>query len=183
MDCNFIYNCAAELDWKSIIQSIEYLPGAPITPDRNKLTGVDYQNLFQLWDSCNFNYNSAKWINYYAKDYGNDVEKIFERIVKAKHVRSWISRIDPGYCAPWHWDIDNNENEYLKLGKLRRFTCFIGNSHPGHVSIINNTCMHLEKEGNIYEWSNYREWHAGVNAGTISKFQYNYLGYDYSSAS
>lgn len=183
MECKFVVNCASLIDWPSIICSIKNKPGTSVVPDRKKLSSNEYQKLFDMWDNANFNYSSAKWINYYPEDYGYTISNTFESIVKSKHIRSWISRIDPGYYAPWHWDIDDNETEYLKLGKLRRFICFIGEVHPGHVSIINNSCLHAEQEGNIYEWNSYNDWHAGVNAGLIPKFQYNYLGYEDSSTS
>lgn len=177
MGCKFVTNCANTVDWKDVIDGIKDLPGAVVVPDRSKLNSDEYQALFKLWDSADFNLANVKWINYYPQDLCYNVAAKFEEILGVKHIRSWVSRIDPGYSAPWHYDIDHDEQEYLKLGQLRRFVCYIGEPAPGHISIIEDSCHYLEKEGNIYEWDNYRAWHAGANVGLTPKYQYNFLAY------
>lgn len=177
MSCRFVANCSDLINWQAIIDDISHKPGTAIIPDREKLASAEYDALFEKWDNCNFNYSSVKWINYYTEDLCQDVASIFEDLLGVTHIRSWVSRIDPGYSAPWHYDIDDNEQEYLKLGQLRRFVCYIGKPLPGHISIVEDSCHYLEQEGNIYEWTNYRAWHAGANVGLAPKFQYNFLSY------
>jgi len=175
MTCIYVTNY--DPGWDSIINKISELPGKEIILDRTALTGLEYQKLFNLWGAAGYNQDSIKWTNYYATDYGYNIEKQFENILGVTHIRSWISRVDPGYTAPWHYDIDSNEEEYLKLGKLRRFVCFIGEPAVGHISIVENECFYNQANGNIYEWNNYRAWHAGANVGLLPKYQYNFLAY------
>jgi hypothetical protein len=175
MTCSYVTNY--DPGWISIINKLSKLPGKEIILNRNVLTGTEYETLFNMWDSAKYNKDSIKWTNYYATDYGFTIEKYFESMLAVTHIRSWISRIDPGYNAAWHYDIDSNEEEYLKLGKLRRFVCFIGEPAVGHISIVENECFYNQVNGSVYEWNNYRAWHAGANVGLIPKYQYNFLAY------
>jgi hypothetical protein len=177
---NFLFNCSDVIDWNEIIDEIKDKPGKPLIPDRalwnEKNPG--YGKLLEMWEKSNFNFNSIKWSNYYpGKDYTDTTISIFENLLKVGHVRSWISRIDPGYCTPWHWDTDDNEEEYLKLGELKRFTCHISVADYGQVFLIGKEAHYFWKQGDLHEWSNYKAWHAGMNCGTSSKFLYNFLGY------
>lgn len=176
MSLKFISNSSLIINWFDTINLIQNDPGKKIIADKTKLVSPHYQELFSMWDNSNFNYKSIQWVNYYASNYGFDIEEKFANIVDATHIRSWISKIDPGYCAPWHWDIDDNEAEYLKQGDLKRYICTIGNNDPGHFSIVGTSSLHNSKNGDIFLWDNYKEWHAGMNAGLIPKYQYNFLG-------
>lgn len=177
MSVKFVANCRDNIDWFDVITKLQNYQGKCIVPDKTVLTSPAYKELFDLWDTSNFNYSSVQWINYYSSEYGKNIQIEFEKIVGAKHLRSWISKINPGYCAPWHWDVDDDEEEYIEYGKLKRFVCTIGQQHPWHFSVVGNTSLHNSENGDIFLWDNYKEWHAGMNAGVTPKYQYNYLGY------
>lgn len=180
MATKHIINCANQIDWLSIVTDLTPKKGKEILFDQSAYTAVPgYQELFSKWNSANFNAAAAKWINYYPDtDFSNSVTDKFSEIVGVTHIRSWISRIDPGCCTPWHWDVDDNEEEYLKLGKLRRFICHIGEPDFGHVLLVEKECHYFKANGDIYEWDNYRAWHGGMNCGTTPKFLYSFLGYN-----
>jgi hypothetical protein len=176
MSCEFVLNCSEYVDWQLIIASISATRGRIVVPNKDT-SDKEYQDLYKIWDAAGLNYSSARWENYYPGDYCKTISSTFETILDVTHIRSWISRIDPGYSAPWHYDIDHDEQEYLKLGKLRRFICFIGDPAPGHISIVNDRSFYNEASGNVYEWNDYRAWHAGANVGLVPKYQYNFLSY------
>jgi hypothetical protein len=168
-------------DWDQITQSLIDREGKEISPSNGNwnLKTQGYQEIYNKWVDAKFNMQSIKWINYYpAVDYDTNIIDIFQQQLKVTHIRSWISRIDPGYCAAWHWDVDDYEAEYVKLGNIKRFTCHIGNTDPGHAFMVGNSCLHNEKNGDVFQWSDYRAWHGGMNCGLIPKFMFNFLGYD-----
>jgi hypothetical protein len=120
-----IANCSSLVDCESIVSELLDKPGKDLLPNKflwnEKNSG--YGELFSLWESGNFNLASAKWTNYYpGKDYDETVTTAFEKLLGVKTARAWISRVDPGYCTPWHWDTDDNEEYYLSLGNLKRFS-------------------------------------------------------------
>jgi hypothetical protein len=180
-DVKFILNCSEEIDWHNIIKQISYKSGKEISPSGGNwnLKNPEYLKIYNLWKDARFNMSSIKWTNYYAEvDYPDEIIRIFEQALNVTHIRSWISRIDPGYCAAWHWDVDDHEEEYLQLGEIKRFVCHIGNKDPGHVFVLEDTCQHNIQNGDVFQWSNYRAWHGGMNCGLTSKFMFNFLGYD-----
>lgn len=175
-----ITNCSKEIDCDGLVSSIIDLPGKDVIPmkavwdERNP----GYGQLFDLWEKSNVWLGSAKWTNYYpGKDYDDSTIGTFEKMLGVKHIRSWISRIDPGYCTPWHWDTDDHEHEYIKLGKLVRFSCHISQPQLGHVFLIGKECHYFQEQGEVYEWSHHRAWHAGMNCGLAPKFMLQFLGY------
>lgn len=167
------------IDWNSIIASIIDTPGRSIKPDKSVWNTANpaYKELYSQWEAADFNTASIGWINYYPGDFDESLSTTFAESVGVTHIRSWISRINPGCCTPWHWDIDDHEQEYLKLGKLRRFSVHISKPAHGHVFIINDQCHYMQDQGTVFEWDSYKDWHAGMNCGFTPKFLYNFLGY------
>lgn len=176
-----ITNCSNKIDWPQIIETIKDKPGKELIPDKSLWDerNPGYGELFGLWERSNVSLASARWVNYYpGKDYDDSTISVLEDLLKVKHIRSWISRIDPGYCTPWHWDTDDREQEYLKLGNLRRFSCHIGEPEFGHVFLIGKEAHYFQEQGNLHEWSSHHAWHAGINCGLTPKFLFNLLAYD-----
>jgi hypothetical protein len=143
------------------------------------LTSGLFLNIKNLISESNYCQHSIEWINYYPSvHFSEEVNHIFGNFVRKENcVRSWISRIDPGKTAPWHWDIDDDEEQYLKKGKLVRFICKIGDSDPGHITVVGNNILHNNMSGDVYQWPDHRTWHGSANAGLIPKYQFNYLAY------
>jgi hypothetical protein len=166
------------INWNEIISNLK--DGIDITADKSKwhLETPGYLEIYQMWQDANFNLSSIKWTNYYpGKHFNQLVETGVAEDLGITPIRSWISRIDPGYCAPWHWDVDDNEQEYLSKGQLYRYSVFIDDPHPGHIFVIDNETFSNQHKGTVVKWRNYRAWHAGSNVGLTSKFMYHIIGY------
>jgi hypothetical protein len=177
----FLFNCNLQLDCEALINNIKDTKGKEVLPDKKLWSerNAGYSELFSLWEDGNVNLSSAKWSNYYpGKDYDENINKICEELLNVKIARAWISRVDPGYCTPWHWDTDDNEQHYLKLGKLKRFVCHIGKPEFGHVFLLGKEAHYFWDQGDMWEWNNYHAWHAGFNCGVKPKFMLHILAYE-----
>ena len=173
----YLYN---DLDWNFLLDNLLSIDGVAITTDPNKwnLATPEYLEIYKIWKDANFNVNSIKWINYYpGTHFPIDVSLKIADYLKIKHIRSWISRIDPGYYAPWHWDVDDNEQEYLNFGEIHRYSVFIEPPTFGHIFILGNDYIINQPQGSIVKWNNHREWHSGINAGMKPKFMFHILGH------
>ncbi len=166
------------INWDSIIAQLS--SGVDITADKDKwnLETPGYIEIYKLWENANFNMSSIKWTNFYpGAGYSEEVDQKMCAHLGITKLRAWISRIDPGYCAPWHWDVDDNEEEYLTHGPLQRYSCFISKPAPGHSFQLGTHCYSNQEQGTLIKWGNYKEWHAGSNVGLQPKFMYHLIGY------
>lgn len=174
----YIGNTEKKIDWDSIIDFVQGKNGMVLP----KLiwSNPHFEEMKKLYIDSNYIIDSAEWINYYPeKDYDPVVNKKFGEIIgKPKCVRAWISRINPGKTAPWHWDLDDQEEEYLKNGKLVRYICKMNNNSVGQVTILGNHAIKDFKQGDIIRWPDHRIWHGSVNCGLTPKYQFNYLAYE-----
>jgi len=166
------------INWDIIINKLSN--GVDITADPSKwnLNTPGYTEIYKLWQDANFNMSSVKWTNFYPDiHYSKYIEICVANELGITAVRSWISRIDPGYCAPWHWDVDDNESTYLEQGPLVRFSYFIEPPSPGHVFVIGSQVYANQPIGSYIQWENYREWHAGSNIGLTPKYMFHIIGH------
>jgi hypothetical protein len=166
------------MNWNKIIEELEN--GVDVTADLEKwnLTTPGYLEIYQLWKDANFNLSSIKWTNYYpGKHFDQTVETSIAEQLGITALRSWISKIDPGYCAPWHWDVDDNEQEYISKGTLYRYSVFIEDPKPGHIFLVDSQVYANQPKGTTVKWDNYRAWHAGSNVGLEPKYMYHIIGY------
>ena len=92
-------------------------------------------------------------------------------------IRDRISRVDPGYMAPWHWDVDDNEQAYLQKGEIKRYSITMCSPTMGHIFVIGDDYIYGAPEGSIFKWNDHRAWHTGINAGMTPKFTFHILGY------
>lgn len=170
------------IDWDLVIAQINQKPGTALRYNREtfdaELEGFGEMN--RVWQLAGYTYNdpSIEWINYFpGSDFDNTVVEQFENIVEAKPWMVWISKIRPGKMAPWHFDAHSRLNELLKLGQPVRYTCYIQEPHDGHISIVGQQAVYRPSKGSVYKWTNYSDWHAGMNGGLVDKFMFNYWGY------
>lgn len=140
---------------------------------------IGMKEVFDNWKKGNFNLKTIKWNNYYPYDnFSIDITtKLAEHLGLNGVHRSWISSIEPGFMAPWHYDYDDKEQEYLTKGTPKRFTCFISKPASGHIFILGEDYHFNNPQGTLVEWDNYKEWHSGINAGMITKYQFHLIGY------
>lgn len=168
------------VDWDQLISLLLTVEGSNVTTDpaRWNTDTPGYNEIYTMWSDANFNSNSIKWINYYPGVHFE--QSIIDNIASYLNVsihRSWISRIDPGYFAPKHWDVDDNENEYLKKGKIYRYSVIMGDPTHGHIFIVGDDYLYNCDKGSIFKWHNYRDWHSGINAGMKPKFMLHLIAY------
>ena len=165
-------------NWNTIINGLSEGSVVTVDPNRWNLDNPEYNKIYDIWKKANFNFNSIKWTNYYPGVHFDEqvVERQREQL-SIKHVhRSWISRIDPGFMAPWHWDVDDHEEDYLTHGPIKRYTVLIEQMMHGHILIIGREHYFNQPAGTIIKWANYKEWHSGINAGMTPSFMLHILG-------
>jgi hypothetical protein len=169
-----------KINWDELIDSLSLQQGTEVTTDPSYWDpeNHNYSEIYSKWKEARFNESAIKWINYYPiKNYDENIEHSLAAYCGVRPIRSWISRIDPGYFAPWHWDIDDQLEEYKKLGDLFRYICFIDKPHMGHIFILGDKYYYDMEQGTLIEWGNYLEWHCGINGGLSPKYMFNLLGY------
>lgn len=167
--------------WNNILQELSKGDGDRISFYDLKNIPLDMpeaQEVKKNLDDANWDYGVIRWQDYHAgKHFDNSIVEEFSNLVGYKTCRSWISRLDPGAYAPWHWDIDDREGDYLKLGSLKRFTCFITEPSIGQVLIIEDKCYYNPPINTIVEWPSYKSWHCASNAGLTPQYLFHFLGY------
>jgi hypothetical protein len=173
----FVGSTGTAIDWQVVIQHVENQQGTVLP----KLIWPNphFAKMKALYEDSNYLLESAEWINYYpGEHYDEKLNEAFGEIVgKPRYARAWISRINPGKTAPWHWDLDDGEPEYLKNGTLVRYVCKMNVSGTAQVTIMGDHALHNWRMGDIYQWPDHRMWHGSVNAGLLPKYQFNYLAY------
>jgi hypothetical protein len=165
-------------DWNLVINNLSGGSDVTVDPTRWNLDNPGYVEIYDIWKNANFNFNSIKWTNYYpGVHFSNDIvnEQLKNLNLKKAH-KSWISKIDPGYMAPWHWDVDDFEDEYLKDGPITRHTVIIENMSHGHILIVGDDHYFNRPKDTIIKWNNYKEWHSGINAGMTPSYMFHILG-------
>ncbi len=165
-------------NWDFIIDNLINGSDVTVDPARWNLGNPEYKKILDLWTKANFNLDCIKWTNYYpSTSFSDDVVNNVAQELNLKHVhRAWISKIDPGYMAPWHWDIDDNETEYLKFGSIKRYTVIIKQMAKGHLLIVGDDYFYNKPTDTVIKWANYKEWHSSSNAGMEPSYLFHILG-------
>lgn len=162
------------INWDNIISNLKDGKVITVDPARWNMANPEYRQMLELWKLKNFNTNSVRWINFY------DTKVIESKIgneLDITPLRSWISCVEPGFMTGYHYDIDDNENEYLKCGLLKRYSIFISEPAIGHLFILGKEYFYNKSQGTIVKWSNYKEWHNGINGGLENKYMFHIIGY------
>lgn len=169
------------VDWDKLLIELQDKEGSIVTtdPTRWAMDNENYSEIEKLWKDNNFNVNSIKWTNYYPKkDFDEQIVTDVASYVRLEGIhRSWISRVDPGYFAPPHWDVDDHEQEYLEKGPIKRYSIFLNRPTIGHVFILSDEYLYNLPQGSIIKWNDHRAWHTGINGGLSSKYMLHILGY------
>jgi hypothetical protein len=169
------------INWKLITDHLLDKEGTHVSlnhPDNIPINNLYFAQIKGQLDRANYDFSSVDWIDYYpGTHFDNACVEEFSNIVGHRLCRAWISRVDPGKNAPWHWDVDDREEEYLQQGSLKRWTCFITEPKVGHSLIIGNKGFYNEPAGTIYEWPSHREWHCAANCGLEPQLLFHFLGY------
>ena len=162
------------INWDLVIANLKDGSIVTVDPDRWNMLNPEYQQMLDLWKSNNFEIKNVRWINYYDT---KSIEKEIADSLDITPLRSWISCVEPGYMTGYHYDIDDNEAEYLTHGVIKRFSIFISKPTVGHLFILDKDYFYNKPQGSIVEWQNYRDWHNGINGGFSNKYMFHILGY------
>ena len=175
-----------QVNWDDVIGNLgdsenTHTPSVTAWPawDTEEESRIGMRAVFDTWKKANFNLLAIKWTNFYVGS--NYDSKLVDQMANYLNLsgvhRSWISSVDPGYMAPWHYDYDDNEHHYLEKGTPRRFTFFITKPSMGHIFILGEDYYFNNPQGTVITWDNYKEWHGGINAGLVPKYQFHLIGY------
>jgi hypothetical protein len=176
------------IDWDVILEKIVSRTGdynsVKSVVDRSESNWEDdptllgsYHEVIGTWKKANYDLNNIEWWDYYpGNHFDNDVQDKFAELVNADPLRVFISEVMPGQCVPYHWDVEDHEEEWLKIGPLVRYVCFVDKPKFGHVLIVDQECFYNAEQHLIYQWNNYRDHHAGTNCGTEPYYLFHFLG-------
>jgi hypothetical protein len=173
-------NFLSKINWNNVSNEILEKTGEVRTIGEKFYENKDgkFDKIKILWKQAGYTANKVEWINYYpGNHFDKKVEENFAKEVNLNPVRSWISCIRPGKSAPWHQDIDDNMDEYIKLGNLIRYTCHIGKPAHGQVLTIETECFYMTPQGTITKWNDWLDWHGSSNCGFENHYLYHFLGY------
>jgi hypothetical protein len=179
----FIGNCNHIINWNEVIEAVDNsMPGylGPRHDVGYAVEGVEEvaRPLRNAGYKMKAEGGNASWeMHFPGRQFPQEVvEKFMDFIGMDSYINCWISKVLPGDVAPWHWDITDDENTLNAKGTIRRFHCHIDIPRPGHIVIVENTCLYNEAQGNVYEWPDRKSWHAGANAGLTPKYLFNIWG-------
>jgi hypothetical protein len=173
-------NCNDVINWREIVNSLKDQSPAYIGP-RHKITDKikGMEEISSFWENCNYKSihegGVAGW-DMFLPDINFD-RSIINNFIKWTGIKNegptyaWISRINPGYMAPWHWDVTDDETMLSK--ESIRFHCHIIPSAPGHSFFVEDKCFCNQKIGDVFKWSDRKLWHAGSNCGVTPKYMFN----------
>ena len=162
------------INWNTVINNLSNGRVVTVDPARWNMNNPEYAEMLKLWTDNNFNTASVKWTNYYdTKDFENEIAEQ----VGVTPLRSWISCVEPGYMTGYHYDIDDNEAEYLTYGKIKRYSVFVNEPSVGQLFILGNEYHYNKAQGTVLEWNNYKDWHNGINGSLSNKYMFHLIGY------
>lgn len=136
-----------------------------------------YDQIAETWQAAGYNLKNIKWHNYYpGEHFDRVVEFSFEQLVNAKARRVWISEIAPGITAPYHWDVEDHEKQWLEEGELVRYTCFVEKPTAGHIFVLGDKHFYNARQHSIIKWDNHKQYHAAANCGFRSFYLFHFVG-------
>ena len=144
------------IDWNPVVQACEQCT----TGDKNTVTSVVDRSEAEAE----------------GPHFDIEIQNKFAKIINAEPLRVFVSEVDPGRNVPYHWDVEDKEDEWLKLGELKRWVCFMDKPRWGNILILEDECFHNSPQGEIWEWDNYRSYHAGTSMGIHKQYMFHFLG-------
>lgn len=177
----YIGNCNDIIDWQTIVDSLQAQEPAYIGPRHrgtDDIRGIG--EIAQMWKDAGYVISAeggnAGWGMYFpGQHFNQDVVDTFSEYVGITPINAWISKITPGMMAPWHWDANDNEEEYSTM-QLERYSVHICKPQPGHVFAVDDTVMYNQAQGDTFKWSSRKSWHGGGNCGLSPKYLFNIFG-------
>jgi len=137
----------------------------------------NYQEVLGTWIDAGYNLEEIIWNDYYpGHHFDIEVQNKFADIVNADPLRVFVSEVVPGRNVPYHWDVEDHEQEWLAQGPIERWICFMDKPRWGSILILEDQAFHNVSQHSIYKWDNYRSWHAGTNCGIYPQYLFHFVG-------
>jgi len=177
---DYIGNCSNIINWDEIILQCANSEPDYIGPSHKKednIPGLD--QVATIWEKAGYkNLSEGGTVGWGMFIPGKQfdersVTKFCELFKIDQYHTAWISKINVGHFAPWHWDVNDHEVELSKLPPKVRFHSHISKPQFGHVFIANGKCFYNQQQGSTYKWGDRRYWHAGTNCGLEPKYIFN----------
>jgi hypothetical protein len=183
----FILNSKNLIDWDNVVKRCSESNNG----DRNTVTSVvdrseagtegallnKYRELIDNWINAGYDLKEIEWYDYYpGVHFDISVQETIANLVNAEPRRVFVSEVYPGKFVPWHWDIEDKEEEWLNQGNLVRYVVFMQQPQEGHMLPLEDTCFYNIPQGDIWEWDSYTNWHAGINLGMTPHYLFHFLG-------
>lgn len=178
----FLGNTNSIIDWQTVVDSLETAtPGyvGPRHSEKDNIIGI--KEMSQKWTTAGFllikDGGNAGWDMFFPGDHFNkNIVDVFSNFLNADPISCWISRVHPGNMTPWHWDCNDNEEQYQKMNNMIRVSCNISKPDVGHAVMVEDDCITNQEQGNVWLWSSRTSWHGGVNFGFKPKYLFNFFG-------
>lgn len=184
-EVTYIGNCNHLINWDKVIEDIKSSdPGyvGPLHEVGDPVPGVDAV-VGQLRDAGYKRKDeggNAGWDMFFPGDQfdASAVDKFMEFVGMKSYINCWVSRVMPGDVAPWHWDITDDDDTLTaeQQQNMKRYHCHIDHPKPGHMLVVENTCLYNQEQGAVWQWPDRKSWHAGANAGLEPKYLFNIWG-------
>jgi hypothetical protein len=167
------------INCSELVNKLADIKGVEVTEEVIRSYNIDSTEMLKNLNDAKFNKAAIKWINYYPDiHFSNSIVTQFIDLVGANGShRAWVSRIDPGYAAPWHWDADEKERDYLKKGPITRYTLFLKDFAPGQIFVLDKDIIVQAKEGEVIKWKSHALWHSAANVSLVPNWMIHLVAY------
>lgn len=187
----YIGNTGNLIDWDEVIKTCQ----SRNDPDINTVTSVvdrseaqfntdekllgSYHDVIGTWQKAGYRLDDISWLDYYpGQHFPLEVQTIFSEIINANPLRVFISEVLPGKIVPYHWDVEDKEDEWLEqYGMLYRYVCCIDKPRPASVLVFDKEALYYNKQGDIFQWDSYKDYHSAANGGESPQYYFHFLGY------
>lgn len=187
----YIGNTGDNIDWDSVID----LCKLAIDPDKNTVTSVvdrsateaagndrlldSYKTVIGTWTAAGYNLENISWYDYYpGHHFPMEVQTAFSKIIGTTPLRVFISEVKPGKIVPYHWDVEDKEEEWLEEhGMLYRYVCCIDKPRYASVLAFDDEVLYYDRQGDIFQWNNYKDYHSAANGGEFPQYYFHFLGH------
>lgn len=183
MNANFIGNINSWFDCNKLINQLSNHNGEThngfIQISASHPEYANYLEHTQLAKNAGYDRNDSVKFRHFkpGTHFDNEFVELFSKFVNATPMVVFVSEINPGHMAPWHYDIDQFEQENSSKGEKVRFHVHLSEPQPGHVFILEDHAFYNIPQGNTYQWNNTKSWHAGTNCGMFPKYLFNFKGF------
>lgn len=189
MTARFIASTKGLIDWDSVIKTCRDCDtgdynSVKTVVDRSEGSWKDdpellgsYREVIELWDKAGYDLSQIEWYDYYPGTHVDiEIERKFAELINVTPRRTFISELYPGRCVPYHWDVEDNEKQWLAEGSLVRYVCFMDKPQFGHTFILEDEMFYNIEQHRVYQWDHYKNWHAGANCGSEPYYLFHMLG-------